>query len=77
MEIEEHRDEFLKIIDKYSLQEEDKAEEIAVFLTSGDGKEVSAREFASKFGMSVDEAVIFLSFIHKGVKFKEENIDKK
>ncbi|PLW79741.1 hypothetical protein C0585_06160 [Candidatus Woesearchaeota archaeon] len=77
MEIEEHRDEFLKIIDRYDLQKEDKAEEIAVFLTNGKENEISAREFASKFCMSVDEAVIFLSFIHKGVKFKEENIDKK
>ena len=36
---------------------------------------VSAPEFASKFGMSVEEAVVFLEWIKVGIKFKEETLD--
>ena len=36
---------------------------------------VSAPEFARKFGMSVEEAVVFLEWIKVGIKFKEETLD--
>jgi len=72
MDIEKHKQEFDKIIDKYNLKDEDKAEEIAKFLTDNKRKEVSAKEFATLFGMEVDEVVLFLSFIEKGIKFREK-----
>ncbi len=71
--LEKHKEEFQKIIGKYNLSEESKAEEIANFLTKSNQKEVSAKEFASLFNMTEREAVIFLSWIQIGIKFKEEN----
>lgn len=69
-----HRQEFDRIVNKYKLQDKDKAEEVAKFLTKGE--KINAKEFATLFAMSEDEAVIFLSFIQKGIKFKEEHMDK-
>ena len=73
MEIEKHIEVFRNIVDKYKLKE--KAEEISNFIASG--SEVYPEDFALKFGMSKDEAEIFLTFIKKGIKFKEKHIDKK
>ena len=43
-------------------------------LTNGtDG--VSAGDFAEKFGMDVQEAVVFLEWIKVGIKFKTEAVD--
>lgn len=36
---------------------------------------VSAPSFAKMFGMSTEEAVVFLEWIKVGVKFKEETLD--
>ncbi len=72
--IKKHKEAFDKIIQKYGLDEESKASEIADFLTGRD--KISAREFAELFAMDEHDAVIFLSWIHKGIRFKEENIDK-
>jgi len=69
-----HKQEFDKIIAKYKLDAPDKAEAIAELLTNqNDG--VSAPAFAEKFGMNVEEAVVFLEWIKVGIKFKEEAID--
>lgn len=76
MDIEKHRDEFLSIIEKYNLQDADKAEEIAVFLTKTSGGKVDSDEFAKSFAMDEYEAKIFLSFIHKGIQFKEKHMTK-
>ncbi len=73
MDIAKHNEEFLKIIDKYGLAEERKAEEIAHFLTRK--KEISAKEFSELFAMTQEEAAIFVSFIEKGIRFKESHID--
>ena len=71
-----HKKEFDRIIAKYSLNTEEKSEEIAEFLTSKDkDNKVSAPGFAEKFGMAVEEAIVFLEWIKVGVKFKEESID--
>ena len=71
-----HKQEFDRIIAKYALNTEEKSEEIAEFLTSKDAEnEVSAPGFAEKFGMAVEEAIVFLEWIKVGVKFKEESID--
>jgi len=72
MDIKKHKEEFDKIIDKYNLGSEEKAEEIAKFLTDSKKDQVSAKEFATLFGMEVSGAVTFLSFIEKGIKFREK-----
>ncbi|MEA2037829.1 MAG: hypothetical protein U9O94_10065 [Nanoarchaeota archaeon] len=77
MDISKHVEEYQKIIKKYNLNSEKKAEEIAEFLTKDSGKNVSPKEFSKLFEMSEKEAEIFLSFIEKGIKFKEDNIDKR
>jgi|TARA_B100002003_G_C14085957_1_gene522378 hypothetical protein len=71
MDLKKHKDEFDKIISKYNLSDHDKAEEISTFLTNSKRESVSPKEFAELFGMTVKEATIFLSFIEKGIQFKE------
>ena len=51
-----------------------KSTEIAELLTSGENM-VSAQEFAERFGMDVEEAVVFLEWVKVGVKFKEQAVD--
>lgn len=68
-----HKQEFDRIIKKYGLDTEQRSTEISEVLTSG--QSVSAPEFAEKFGMKVEEAVVFLEWIQVGVKFKEQSID--
>mmetsp|Transcript_13017 Transcript_13017/g.30820 ORF Transcript_13017/g.30820 Transcript_13017/m.30820 type:complete len:111 (+) Transcript_13017:146-478(+) len=69
-----HKQEFDRIIAAYKLDAPDKAESIAELLTNQDSA-VSAPAFAEKFGMKVEEAVVFLEWIKVGIKFKEESID--
>lgn len=38
-------------------------------------QQVSPQEFAERFGMTVEEAVVFLGWIKVGVQFKEQSID--
>mmetsp|Transcript_13800 Transcript_13800/g.37048 ORF Transcript_13800/g.37048 Transcript_13800/m.37048 type:complete len:105 (+) Transcript_13800:1017-1331(+) len=72
--LERHKEAFDLIIQRYALSEDAKASEIADFLTQTAGEtRVSAEQFAAKFGMSASEARIFLSWIHVGIKFKEES----
>ena len=71
MELKQHKQEFDKIISKYNLSDQDKAEKIATFLTDSKKESVSPKEFAKLFKMEVEEATIFLSFIEKGIQFKE------
>lgn len=68
-----HKKAFDAIIEKYNLKTEQKSTEIAELLTSG--SEVTAPKFAAKFGMDVEEAVVFLEWVKVGVKFKEEAVD--
>ena len=69
-----HKKAFDTIIDKYNLKTEQKSTEIAELLTDGaDG--VNAGEFAEKFGMDVQEAIVFLEWIKVGIKFKQEAVD--
>ena len=77
MDIEKHNNDFLKIIKKYDLFSEQKAGEIADYLTKHRKGKVSTKEFSELFLMSEEEAYIFLSFIDKGLKFKEKHLDKK
>lgn len=77
MDIAEHKEEFDKIIEKYDLSSDKKAEQISNYLTKHPKGVISVEDFANIFDMEENEAVIFLSFIQKGLKFKEKNIDKK
>lgn len=74
-DIAKHKAAFDKIIEKYGLRDEAKALEIAEFLTMHKQEAVSAKEFADLFAMTPQEAVIFLSFIQRGIRFKEQHID--
>ena len=75
-DIFKHKLKFNEIITKYNLDKGEKAAEIAKYLT-GSKKIINAKEFATLFAMSEDDALVFLSFIEKGIKFKEETLDKK
>ena len=69
-----HKKAFDTIIEKYNLKTEEKSTEIAELLTSGENT-VTAQQFADKFGMDVQEAVVFLEWVKVGVKFKEQAVD--
>lgn len=75
MELEEHKEKFQQIIKKYGFSDEIKAQEITDFLLSNN-QGVSLDEFSKRFSIPKDEAKVFLSFIVKGIEFKEEVIDK-
>ncbi len=70
MDIKKHKSQFDSIVKKYGLFDEDKATEVANFLTKE--KKVNSEEFAKLFAMKEDEARIFLSFIEKGLQFRKE-----
>ncbi len=75
MDIEEHSKLFKKIIKKYNLDSEKRAAQIADILTKSGKGVIDHQEFANLFGMSEEESYVFLGFINKGLKYKEENID--
>ncbi|KAL7503731.1 hypothetical protein ACHAXN_001475 [Cyclotella atomus] len=71
-----HKREFDRIRTKYNLDNSVTAGRIADLLANTDANEgVSAPEFAKQFGMSTEEAVVFLEWIKVGIKFKEETLD--
>ena len=74
MEIKQHKQEFEKIVKKYNLSTPDKAKELAVFLTKN---KIDIDEFSTLFNIDKEDAIIFLSFIQKGIQFKEQHLDKK
>jgi len=76
-DIQTHKQDFDTVIEKYDLRDGEKADEIAKYLTSHKEGVVSLDEFASLFGMEKEDAHTFLSFIARGLKFKEEHIDNK
>ncbi|MBW3020372.1 hypothetical protein KY334_03670 [Candidatus Woesearchaeota archaeon] len=71
--IQEHHNMFKEVIRKYNLDSPEKAEELAHYLVSNNG--VSVEEFSKIFAMNEEDAEILLSFILKGIRFKEEHID--
>lgn len=75
MDLLQQKKEFEKVVKKYNLDDKDKAEEISKFLLSG--KSISFKEFAVLFAIEENDAKIFLSFILKGIEFKENYLDKK
>ena len=77
MDLEEHKQEFERIVKKYNLHESQKAEEIAKYLIKEGKNKISIKEFSILFAIKEKDAKAFLSFIQKGIQFKEEHIDKK
>jgi len=70
MTIETEYQNWKSIIKKYNFDNEEKALEIAEYLTKS--KIVSPKEFATLFITSESEAELFLRFIEKGIRFKEK-----
>lgn len=77
MDIEEHKKAFDMIIQKYGLAEDKKAEKISNYITKHPEGKIHAKEFAEIFEMDEKEAMMFLSYIMKGIQFKENHIDNK
>lgn len=75
MEIGEHKKKFDEIVKKYNLSEEDRAKEIVEYLIKT--QNIDLNEFSTLFAINKEDAKIFLSFVRKGLDFKEEHIDKK
>jgi hypothetical protein len=69
-----HKKAFDAIIVKYNLKTEEKSTEIAELLTNGVDT-VTVPAFAERFGMDMEEAVVFLEWVKVGVKFKEDTVD--
>jgi len=69
-----HKKAFDIIIEKYNLKSEEKSNEIAEILTNGTDA-INAGDFAEKFGMDFQDAVVFLEWIKVGIQFKEKAID--
>ena len=67
MDIEEHHKAFLKIIEKYHLK--DHADRLADYITHSDNSSID--RFSKEFDVPIDEATMFISFIEKGLSFKE------
>lgn len=77
MNLEDHKKLFEEVVKKYKLFEKDKSDEIAKYLTKSRINRLELKEFAQLFAMNIEDAKIFLSFIEKGIDFKEKHIDKK
>ncbi len=71
MDILKEKEEFLKIVKKYNLEE--KAGQIAQFIASG--KTIKVEDFAKKYDITHEESKLFLNFISKGIQYKEAHID--
>jgi len=74
-DIKAHKQAFDDIIKRYNLSDDQKAGEVADFLTKQKETVVSIEEFSKYFAMEEDDARIFLSFIMRGIRFKEDNLD--
>lgn len=72
MNIEEHAKKFREIVEKYGFDEESKAEDLSNFLLKE--KTVNAKDFAKLFAMEESDAQIFLSFIAKGIHYKQHHM---
>ncbi|MCF7798326.1 hypothetical protein K9M74_00315 [Candidatus Woesearchaeota archaeon] len=76
-ELLNHKKDFERIVTTYNLDDEVTAGKIADFMFSHPQGLVSVSDFAEEFSLPEKEAHIFLSFILKGLQFKEDVIDKK
>ena len=65
---------FKQIIKKYKL--EDRAEEIAEYITYKDKKHFSLDEFAKKFNLKKEDAEHILNIIYKAVEAREKYLQE-
>lgn len=72
-----HKEDFERIINKYSLKEESRAMKIANYLTENGRDGIDLDDFSKTFEIEKNDARVLISFIVKGIKFKEDYIDKK
>jgi len=71
MDIQTHGKKFKEVIEKHGLAE--KADEIAEYIIKT--RHIDVKEFSKLFNIDEEDAEILISFIHKGIKFKEKHID--
>ena len=69
------KQQFQKVVTRYSLDRGSKSDAIADFLTSSEKESVTAEEFAERFGTSEEDASIFLAWVNVGIAFKEQYMD--
>ena len=72
MDLDEHKKKFQEVVKRYNLDREDTAREISLYLTQT--PKISVSNFSEEFNIDLDDAKIFLSFIVKGIEFKEKNL---
>ena len=70
MDVEEHFKQFQDVIARNDLSS--RADELADYITGE--KTVCPKVFAKTFSLSKEDTHIFLSWIHKGLKFKKEQL---
>lgn len=65
---------FKEIVKRYNLFNEDKADEIAHYITDHKKDGFSVEDFSRDFTIPIDDARIFLSVVYKGVELREKHI---
>lgn len=70
-EIEDVAAQFQALRVKYSLNDEDKAAAIADYLVQTSGRYVTSTEFCEQFGMTEDDARIFLQYVGMGIELRD------
>ena len=75
MDLLEHKKEFDRIVKENNFFDENKAKNLAQFLTKQN--QISIKDFSKKFNLSEKDSKLFLTFVHKGIQFKQEYIDRK
>ena len=67
---------FHSVVQKYGFADGARSDEIADFMTSGESRSVSSKEFAERFGTSVEDGEAFLAWLNVGIAFKEQYMDR-
>ena len=67
---------FMAVVQKYGFAEGEKSDAIADFMTSGESRSVSSKEFAERFGTTVEDGESFLAWLNVGIAFKEQYMDR-
>jgi hypothetical protein len=66
--------EFRKIIKKYKLDEPDKAEELAAYITKHGNNGIDVKEFSSLFGIELDDAHLFLEVLQITLELRKKHL---
>jgi hypothetical protein len=62
---------FRKTLEKHGLNTEENAEKIAEFVTNHPKKTFKAEDFAKEFDIPLEDALIILKVIYKGIEFRK------